>query len=213
MWTATGQSVTYANWADGQPKLNEGVGHAIYLGSATYKMFVDKTRLENVLIVPHYICEKSTNSSANGPRNSQMKQKSCSAGSNWTCRNEVTGCYCHQTINVRSSFFSFWWYLHWLISSNWQRNWADASALCKSIGMSLVSIETAAEQLLVTSGLPKFTGNSHKNSLHSLVLTGHPIPSNISRDEMVDFRIRSQGRPVDLDGYWARPELHRLGQW
>jgi hypothetical protein len=43
--------------------------------------------------------------------------------------------------------------------------------------MNLVSIETAAEQLLITSGLQESYGNSHYNSLHSLVLRGHLIPT------------------------------------
>ncbi len=80
-------------------------------------------------------------------------------------------------------------------------NWTDASALCKSIGMNLVSIETAEEQLLVASGLPKFDGNSHENCLFSLVLSGHLIPSNTRLKGLVDFRIRGQRRSVDVDGY------------
>jgi len=138
VWTATGQSVDYANWDDGQPKFDEGKGHAIILRPPTHTMFVGKTSSNKIYSTGQYICERNTNS-VDGPRNSQMKQKSCSAGSDWTCRNEVTGCYCHQTI---------------------ERNWADASSACKSIGMNLVSIETAAEQLLVASGLPKFDGGT-----------------------------------------------------
>ena len=103
MWTATGQSVNYANWDDGQPLFNEEEGHAIVLNKATHKMFVDETKYIDTGIrsysMAHYICEK--NAFANGARDSQMKQKSCSAGSDWTCRNEVTGCYCHQTIEVQ----------------------------------------------------------------------------------------------------------------
>jgi len=131
VWTATGQLVDYAKWEDGQPKLNWGEGHAIMLRKTTQKMVVEYTSSNKIYSTAHYICEKNT--FINGSRNSQMKQKSCSAGSDWTCHNEVTGCYCHQAIN---------------------RNWTDASAQCKSIDMNLVSIETAAEQLLIASGLP-----------------------------------------------------------
>jgi hypothetical protein len=102
VWTATGQSVNYTNWDDGQPKFNEGEGYAITIQKATHKMVVLKTSSKGVFYGAHYICEKST--SANGPQHSQLKQKTCSAGSGWTCRNEVTGCYCHQTISVYSSF-------------------------------------------------------------------------------------------------------------
>jgi hypothetical protein len=55
--------------------------------------------------------------------------------------------------------------------------------------MNLVSIETAEEQLLVASGLTKLDGNSHNNCLHSLVLSGLLIPSDLRRNELVDFRI------------------------
>ena len=64
------------------------------------------TKFFGYAYVPHnYICEKNTSDEEH--RNSRMKQKSCSAGLDWTCRNEVTGCYCHQTINVYSSYFNF----------------------------------------------------------------------------------------------------------
>jgi hypothetical protein len=105
VWTATGQSVSYENWDDGQPQFNEGEGHTIYMESNEAKMTVSGTSLNAAYYVGHYICEKNT--SVNGLRNSQMKQKSCSAGSDWTCHNEVTGCYCHQTIEVSSSLFLF----------------------------------------------------------------------------------------------------------
>jgi len=162
VWTATGQSVDYTNWDDGQPKFNEGKGPSIMLSSANDKWFLYSTSLKdiNYLIIGYYICERNTNS-VDGPRNSQMKQKSCSAGSDWTCHNEVTGCYCHQTI---------------------KRNWADASSACKSIGMNLVSIETAAEQLLVASGLPKlddttlwWTSGSDASGVWTWTATGRDL--------------------------------------
>ena len=105
MWTATGQPVNYVNWSYGQPKFVEGEGHAIMLGLGTHKMLVERIILDGRYYVEPYICEKNT--FINGLRNSQMEQKSCSAGSDWTCRNEVTGCYCHQTIKVKSSFSLF----------------------------------------------------------------------------------------------------------
>jgi hypothetical protein len=105
VWTATGQLVNYANWRDSEPRFKEGEGQALLVASASHKMLVDKTSLNREYNVAHYICER--NAFVNGARSNQMKQKPCSAGSDWTCRNEVTGCYCHQTINVNRSFALF----------------------------------------------------------------------------------------------------------
>jgi hypothetical protein len=102
VWTATGQSV---NWAAGEPRFKEGEGQALLLASDSHKMVLNSTILNKNFQMSYYICEKSTID--NGLRNSQMKWKSCSAGSDWTCHNEVTGCYCHQTIKVCSSFSLF----------------------------------------------------------------------------------------------------------
>jgi hypothetical protein len=236
--------VNYTNWEDGQPLFDEGEGHAIKLGSVAHKMLVEKTSYPilwtSIYSLAHYICEKNTNF-VDGPRNDQMKWKSCSAGSDWTCRNEVVGCYCHQTIKVSSSFFLFDNPRTDLFNPI-DRGIGRTSALCKSIGMKLVSIETAAEQLLLASGLqendgnsqqfssfvglqstgwwtsgskdsglPVFKGNSQNNFLHSLVFSGHLIHSSTRHDGVVDFRIRGQRRPVVLDGYWTRNELHQLG--
>jgi hypothetical protein len=110
VWTATGQSVNYTNWDNGEPRFKEGEGRTIVLGKERLKMLVEKTMKQapggrQVDYDAHYICEKSA--PVNVPRDNQMKQKSCSAGSDWTCRNEMTGCYCYQTIKVSSSYFNF----------------------------------------------------------------------------------------------------------
>jgi hypothetical protein len=84
VWTATGQSVNYVNWASGEPEFDEGEGHAIKLGTATHKMVVSRTSLNRTYRLSHYICEKST--SVNRLENSPLEKKSCSAGSGWTCR-------------------------------------------------------------------------------------------------------------------------------
>ena len=102
-WTATDQSMTYANWAAGETRCKEREGMCnLVLGMETHEMRAALVNSPDEDYRAHYICEKSTNSFVNGPRNNQMEKKSCSAGSGWTCRNQMTGCYCYQTIEVSS---------------------------------------------------------------------------------------------------------------